>query len=102
MGLLNYSYQYKDVKLHVYLGVNQESTPFINCLFSKVQNDTGRILRSEINEDLVIPKTRLKVSKGNVRYRGPVVYNQIDRSIRNAQTFKNFKKRLKANNVFKT
>ena len=83
-----------------YLGVNQESTPFVNKLFSKVQYDTGRVLRSEINEDLVVPKTRLKVCRNNVRYRGPVIYNQIDRGIRNAKTLKNFKKRLKQNNVF--
>ncbi len=52
----------------VYQGMNQMSTPFINQLYSKV-HDTGRVLRSELKEDLIIPKTCLEVCKGNVRYR---------------------------------
>ncbi len=84
----------------VYQGVNQESTPFINQLFSKVRYDNGRLLRSELNENLYIPKVRLETCKGNIRYKGPLLYNGIDRGIRHSKTLKNFKKRLKREHVF--
>ena len=86
----------------VYQGVNQESTPFINQLFSQVQYDNGRLLRSELNENLHIPKVKLETCKGNVRYKGPVLYNGIDIGIRQSNSLKNFKKRLKSNHVFAT
>ena len=83
-----------------YQGIHQQSTPFINRLFSQVQYDTGRTLRSELKEELFVPKTRLEVCKGNIRYRGPLVYNSIDKGIRHTKTLKNFKKRLKTEHVF--
>ncbi len=84
----------------VYLGLNQESTPFINDLFTKVENRTIVTLRSEIPEKLVVPNYRLNICRGNIKYRGPVTYNQIEGHIRTSKTFRNFKKRLKLENVF--
>ena len=86
----------------VYLGLDQESTPLANNLFSEVNNKAARVLRSEVQENVVVPKTKLNVCRGNIRYQGPVVYNQIDREIHTAKTFKTFKKRLKRNKVFDT
>ena len=86
----------------MYLGLNQESTPFINALFTKTGSKAGLTLRSEIQEKLEVPRCRLNVCRGNIKYRGPVTYNQIEGHIRTAKTFRNFKKRLKRENVFKT
>ena len=84
----------------VYLGINQDSTPFINDLFSKVEKRAGVVLRSEIQEKLIVPKYKLNLW-GNFKYRGAVTYNQIDGEIRLAKTFWTFKKRLKKEEIFK-
>ena len=79
----------------VYLGLNQLSTPFVNTLFSKVENIGGWVLRSEIKGEVIVPNTKLNIARGNIRYRGPVNYNIVGTEIRNAKTFKTFKRRLK-------
>ena len=84
----------------VYQGINQESTPFINNLFTKSHSGGNRILRSDINDDISVPHTNLHVCRGNIRYRGPVIYNQIDNDIRGAKSHKSFKSRLKKGNTF--
>ncbi len=84
----------------VYQGINQESSPFINNLFTKCHTGGNHILCSEINDDISVPRTKLQVSRGNIRYRGPVVYNQIDNDIRGAKSHRTFKIRLKKANVF--
>ena len=52
----------------VYLGLNQLSTPFVNSLFSRSENKTEIVLRSEIKGDVIVPPARLKVTQGNIRY----------------------------------
>ena len=84
----------------VYLGLNKLSTPFVNNLFSKTENTGQRVLRSEIKGDVVVPRMRLKVLEGNIRFRGPTCYNKVDTDIRSAKTFKTFKKRLKRSTTF--
>ena len=84
----------------VYQGVNQESNTFINNLFTKSHNGGIRILRSQINDDISVPRTNLQVCRGHIRYRGPVVYNQIDREIRGARSHRSFKNRLKKSSTF--
>ena len=85
----------------VYLGLNQLSTPFVNSLFTKVESNNSRVLRSEIRGDVLIPFVKLETVRGNTRYRGPRYYNKVGPEIRSAKTFKTFKRRLKKSNIFK-
>ena len=84
----------------VYLGLNQLSTPFVNSLFSKAENTGGMTLRSEIKGDVIVPVTKLSLTKGNIRHRGAVYYNKVGLDIRTAKTFKTFKRRLKKSTIF--
>ena len=63
----------------VYQGLNQLSTPFINDLSTMVCNE-GRVTRSEIKGNVVIPWFRLETPKGNITVRGPPYYNVIWKS----------------------
>ena len=84
----------------VYQGINQESTEFINDLFKKSHNQGLRVLRSEINEDISVPRISKEICRGNIRYRGPVVYNKVSTDIRSATSLTSFKLRLKKANIF--
>ena len=85
----------------VYLGLNQANTEFVNNLFSMVQhNNTGRVLRSELQKEVKVPRTRLNVCRGNIRYRGPMLYKQLDGEIYTAKSYKTFTKRPKQNGAF--
>ena len=64
----------------VYLGLNRESTPFVNKLFIKVGREAGATLRSEINELVTVLRTKLNICRG--------------------KTFRNFNKGLKQNKTF--
>ena len=76
----------------VYLGLNKLSTPFVNNLFSKVEGDNQRVVRSEIKGDVVVPFVKLETVRGNIRFRGPCNYNKIGPEVRTAKTYKTFKR----------
>ncbi len=79
----------------VYLGMNQQSTPFVNNLFRHVTCNTPRETRSMINRELYIPRVKLKCCEQNIRHRGPVYYNKIPLNIRDSETHKSFRRKLK-------
>ena len=70
-------------------------------MFSKAENTGGMTLRSEIKGDVVVPNTKLSLAKGNIRYRVPTCYNKVGLEIRNAKTFKTFKRRLKKSDTYR-
>ena len=55
----------------VYLGLNQESTPFINNLFSKVSEVHDIQTRSSLMSDVYVPRSKPECCKGNIRICGP-------------------------------
>ena len=79
----------------VYQGLNQNSTPFINNLFEKLVDTRGRVTRSVIRDELIVPHCKLETCKKNIRVRGPVLYNTIPMEIREQATCKRFKHNLK-------
>ncbi len=81
----------------VYLGLNQESTAFINNLFSKVSEVHEIPTRSSLMKDVYVPRSKLECCKGNIKIRGPNYYNKLPESVRQSKTVKEFKNR--ASNV---
>ncbi len=79
----------------VYLGLNQESTTFINGLFNKVSNVHGIATRSSLLEDVYIPRSRLECCKGNIKIRGPGYYNKLPEHVRHSKTVKEFNSKVK-------
>ncbi len=69
----------------VYQGLNQTSTLFINNMFTRVIANTGLQTRTAIKGDILVPNHKVKVSKGNIRIRGPVHYNKIPLEVREAK-----------------
>ncbi len=86
----------------VYQGLNQISTPYINNMFTRTMEATNRPTRSAIKGDVCIPNTRLKVTMGNIRSRGPKHYNGVPLEIREAKTVASFRGKLKRARIFET
>ena len=84
----------------VYQGLNQESTPFINNMFTRTIDNTGKQTRSAIQGNIHIPTRKLKTTKGNIKVGGPVHYNKIPVGIREAKTVTSFGNRLKRARIF--
>ena len=84
----------------VYQGLNQISTPFINNMFTRVMENMGVNTRSAIKGDVHVRKCNLKISKGNIRVRGPIGYNIIPLDIREAKSVTSFRNRLKRVRIF--
>ncbi len=84
----------------VYQGLNQSSTPYINNMFTRTMEATNLVTRSSIRGDVFIPKTRLKISMGNIKSRGPKYYNEVPLDIREAKSTMSFKRKLKRMRIF--
>ena len=84
----------------VYLGLNKLSTPFVNSLFTKVEGNNHRVMRSEIKGDIVVPFVKLETVRGNIRYTGLCYYNKIGPEVRTAKTCKTFTRWLKKESLF--
>ncbi len=93
-------------KLHtceiVYSGLNDISTPFVNNAFSRVSDNSERVTRSSIRNDMYIPKYKLEITGGNIKVRGSRYYNMLPESAREKPTLKSFKNELKRNPPFTT
>ena len=93
-------------KLHtceiVYSGLNELSTPFINNAFSRVSENSERVTRSSIRNELYIHKYRLDVMGGNIKVRGSKYYNKLPMSTREKATLKQFKNEMKRTKPFTT
>ena len=85
-------------KLHgshfVYRALNQESTNYLNDMYSKVNRETGRVTRSTINDRLTVPTRRTECAKGNIRVRGAMDYNEIALDVRESSNINIFKHNL--------
>ncbi len=86
----------------VYQGLNQESTPYINKLFTRTSSTSQKVTRSTIQGAVFIPCTKLNISWSNIRVHGPRYYNDVPVDIREAKTLKSFKNRLKRACTFDT
>ena len=84
----------------VYKGLNQESTPFLNNLFSHTLDVNSKVTRLGVQGGIYVPNTRLKLTEGNIRTRGPMYYNRVPSDIWEAKTRNTLKKHLKKSNVF--
>ena len=82
----------------VYRALNQESTTYLNNMYSKGNRECGRITRSSIEDKLTVPLCRTECAKGNVRVRGARLYNDVPLGTRQSNTFRSFKRNL-ANNI---
>ena len=49
-------------------GLNGQSMPFVNNLFSSVSEVSTHVSRSSIKNDLHVPKTRLDVARANLKF----------------------------------
>ena len=84
----------------VYKGLNQELTPFLNNLFSRMMVINSKIIRLGVHGSIYVPRTRLKLSKGNIQYRGPTYYNQVPSDIREAKNDKHLQNTFKEEQCF--
>ena len=79
----------------VYKGVNTLLSRGVNHMFEhqvpRVTNNTSSIEHLQLK----VPRSRLKLGKGNVRVRGPEYYNSISLDTKKAPTYKSFKNRIK-------
>ena len=82
------------------MGLNQVSTAYVNNMFTKVADTTKITTRSSIKGDVQIPRTKLKLSKGNIKIRGPEYYNKIPLAVREAKSVTSFRNRLKRKRTF--
>ena len=78
-------------------GLNEISTSYINNMFNLVSNRGGMVRRLEIRGDVETPRYRLEVTKGNVAYRGPKYYNNLDRDSRGIESKRAFTRKLYQN-----
>ena len=79
----------------VYQSLNQNSTPFVNGMFSKVTTKGKMITRSMVRGDSSIPFSGLELTRGNISIRGPSYYNKIPLVVRELPTYKQFKHNFK-------
>ena len=76
--------------------------PSLNCeMFTLLAEVALRETRSTSGLKLDVPWMELETARGNIRYRGAVVWNEIPGNLHVLQTLPNFKKRLKAVHVFR-
>ena len=83
-------------------GLNQESTTYLNDMFTRTASVMERVTRSTIQDKMYIPKCRSQCADGNIRVRGASIYNQIPLAIREFQSFNSFKNSLKRNVPFQS
>ena len=69
-------------------GVNNQSTAYINNMFSEVSNSHARLTRSSNNGILKVPFIKLEKWKSNIRIRGANLFNNIPSHIRDHTTLK--------------
>ena len=84
----------------VYRALNQESTNYLNDMYSKSNRVIGRVTRSTINDNLTVPTCRTECAKGNVRVRGAMDYNKISLDVRESRNINLFKRNLSRNIPF--
>ena len=75
--------------------LNQESTTYLNDLYTRASSVTERMTCSTIQGKLYIPKCRTQCASDNIRVRGENIYNQIPLPIRESTNFNAFKRNMK-------
>ena len=83
----------------VYAGLNQLSSTFINCAYTKVSASHSQSTRASAEVKLAIPSHSLECCKGNILTRGAYYYNDVPAHIRTLPTLKMFKQNLKVHLV---
>ena len=69
----------------VYLGLNQQSTSFINEMFSELSDFHSETTRSSLMEEVYVPRCKLECCKGNIKIRGPMCYNKLPEHVPHAK-----------------
>ena len=69
-------------------------------LFQKVSNTHQRETRSATSRDYKIPNPGLETPKRDIRYRGPLFWNMVDKQIRKSPNLASFKYALRKSDLF--
>ena len=78
----------------VHKGLNEESSPYVNNMFNLRGNASGVTTRSETRGDILIKKTRLEMSTGNIVIRGAKYFNEIPPEARGMDSNRAFVRKL--------
>ncbi len=79
----------------VHKGINNELSKGVNGMFKYQKPRETNHTRLIDNKHLVVPRSRLDISKGNVRIRGADYYNSVRIKTKLAPSYNSFKSRLK-------
>ena len=79
--------------IFIYRCLNNLSPNICKLFFKK--KSSNYTSRSQNNQELVLPFSRLSIFQKSIFYSGISFYNNLDLNIRNANNFKVFKKKLK-------
>ena len=60
----------------------------------------ARQTRSVTSDKLFIPNYKLEITRGNFRYRGPMIYNMLDQEIKDSASLEGFKRALRGSHMF--
>ncbi len=86
---------------YAYKGLNDMCPPnFVSLFVPVTMRDCSITTRSETNLDVIIPNMRLEFSRKGYGYRGPWFWNLLDREIKSAKTFNQFKRNLDVLDMF--
>ena len=94
--------RYEHVCTQVYKGVNGLSTQVINNMFPLIEEDGRHTTRASTRKDLVVPNTRLQITRRSMSYRGPVYYNQLSIETRSSTSLCVFKQKLSSSGELDT
>ena len=85
----------------VYKGINNLSSKGINSMFHGPLPRENNNPRSIDNMQLVVPRSRIKVSDGSIRVRGGCYYNNLPTETKTKLSFESFKEAIKLNKGIK-
>ncbi len=75
----------------MYKTMNNLAPQYMAEMFTTVNMVTTRATRSSTSQDLRIPKPHLEIFRRSFQYRGSKIWNELDNSVKHAQTVGSFK-----------
>ena len=76
--------------------LNNEAPLYLSEKVSYISENNPYQLRSVVNGDLCVPKSRTELFKKSFSYSGPLLWNNLPISVRNAKSSMMFKIKLKS------